>query len=153
MKAYTAPLGEVLRDLDPETAQHLERFLEDLTERLREELSKDEYDRVLTRLVQVDFNVELVLKILDRERSIREKLRELRDEIERLRGELKEARSKLSYETEELESKVKNLEEKYEELLESYVEEASSVLRKAMKLDVQSTLLEEILRDMLAKGT
>ncbi|HII69605.1 hypothetical protein [Methanopyrus kandleri] len=152
MKAYTAPLGEVLRDLDPKIARRLERFLEDLTERLREELSEAEYDRVLTRLVQADFDVELVLKTLDREKGVRKELRELRDEIEQLRSELKEARSKLSSETEELESKVKDLEERYEKLLESYVQEASSALRKALRLNTQS-ILEEILRDRLVKGT
>ncbi|WP_457614202.1 hypothetical protein [Methanopyrus sp.] len=152
MKAYTAPLGEALRNLDPETAQCLERFLEDLTERLREELSEVEYDRVLTRLVRTDFDVELVLKILDREKSVKEKLRELRSEMERLRNELKEARSKLNSETEELESRMKDLEEKYEELLESYIQKASFTIQKALKLNVRSTLLEEMLRDRLTKG-
>ncbi|WP_456481984.1 hypothetical protein [Methanopyrus sp.] len=148
MKAYTAPLGEVLLDLDPETARRLERFLEDLTERLREELSEDEYDRVLTRLVQADFDVELVLEVLDREESVKKKLRELHGEIERLRRELKEARSKLSSEVEELEDEVRELKEEYEKVLEGYVREASSILREALGLDVRS-VLEEVLRDRL----
>ncbi len=126
-------MGERLRELDPKTSLRVERFLEDLTEHLRETMGEEEFDRLLSRVVRAEIDLDGLVEVVELEEKVRRRVSGLRREADRIRTELKRSKSKIDSRAEELEEELERIEEELEDTVQGFVEQAVKKLSKILE--------------------
>ncbi len=117
-------MGERLRELDPKTSLRVERFLEDLTEHLRETMGEEEFDRLLSRVVRAEIDLDGLVEVVELEEKVRRRVAGLRREADRIRTELKRSKSKIDSRAEELERELERIEEELENVIRDFADRA-----------------------------